>query len=213
MTQQEANTEKKILDAAKTVFQKKGMDGARMQEIADKAGINKSLLHYYFRSKEKLFERVFDEAFILFFMEVKKMLMSDMPIIERLTFFISSYLDMLQKNPHIPAFVINEINRNPDILVKLFRKSIEFTGEDVFDVFQQQIDTEAGKGKIRKADIRHLVVNIIAMCVFPMISRPIVQGTIFGNNAEMFEKFLLQRKKEITEFVTNAIKIEHYKNN
>jgi len=205
MTQQEANTEKKILDAAKTVFQQKGMDGARMQEIADKAGINKSLLHYYFRSKEKLFERVFDEAFILFFMEIKKILTSEMPVVKRLTFFISSYLDMLFKNPHIPAFVINEINRNPDILVRLFRKSMDFTGEDVFGVFQKQIDIEVQKGVLRKIDIRHLVVNIIAMCVFPMISRSIVQGTIFDGDKELFEQFLSQRKKEVTEFVINAI--------
>ena len=83
MSEAEQNTEQKILDAAKEVFQKKGMTGARMQEIADKAGINKALLHYYYRTKEKLFEKAFEAAFSLFYPKVKKMLISDKTVLEK----------------------------------------------------------------------------------------------------------------------------------
>ena len=53
------NAEERILAAAKKVFTTKGMAGARMQDIADEAVINKALVHYYFRDKDKMFEVVF----------------------------------------------------------------------------------------------------------------------------------------------------------
>ena len=125
MTEHEMNTEQKILDAAKEVFQQKGMTGARMQEIADKAGINKALLHYYYRTKDKLFEKVFELAFSLFIPKVKEMMISDKPVFEKIEFFVENYLNLLQKHPYIPGFVISELNRNPEILVKIIGKNIQ----------------------------------------------------------------------------------------
>ena len=60
MTENDKQTEEKIFDAATDVFVEKGMDGARMQDIANHAGINKALLHYYFRTKDQLFNAVFE---------------------------------------------------------------------------------------------------------------------------------------------------------
>jgi AcrR family transcriptional regulator len=76
-------TEQKILEAARQVFLKKGWNGARMQEIADEAGINKALLHYYYRSKDKLFEAVFNEIFTQFITKVSLVLLSDAPVKEK----------------------------------------------------------------------------------------------------------------------------------
>lgn len=206
MTEQEKNTEQKILDAAKDVFQQKGMSGARMQEIADKAGINKSLLHYYYRTKDKLFEKVFEIAFSLFIPRVKEIMLSDKPIFEKIDFFVTNYLSLIQKHPFIPGFIINELNRNPQILVNIFEKNVQFKYDNIFVLFQNQIDIEVEKGIIKPIDARNLFTNIIGLCIFPIIARPIIQGIMFDNSEKDYDAFLKQRKDFVTEFVINSIK-------
>src|SRR6478735_10691909 len=93
------STEEKILNAAKKVFLTKGMDGARMQDIADKAGINKALLHYYFRSKDKLFERIFIEEAQKFMPRVTHIMLSEMTLFEKIEKFVGEYIDTLIQNP------------------------------------------------------------------------------------------------------------------
>ncbi len=208
MTEQEKNTEEKILDAAKDVFQKKGMAGARMQEIADKAGINKALLHYYYRTKDKLFEKVFEIAFSLFIPRVKEIMLSEKTLFEKVEFFIDSYLSLLQKHPFIPSFVIGELNRNPQILVGIFEKNVQFKENNLFEIFQTQIDSEVEKGIIKPIDVKNLMTNIIGLCIFPIVARSIIQGIMFENNKKEYDDFLKQRKDFVTDFVINSIKAE-----
>ncbi len=207
MSEEEQNTEQKILNAAKEVFQKKGMTGARMQEIADTAGINKALLHYYYRTKEKLFEKAFEAAFYLFYPKIKKMFISDKTVFEKIKFFIYSYIGVLRNHPYIPGFIINEINRNPQILVKIFEKNIEFKNDNVLVIFQKQIDDEVEKGIIRPVDVKNLMVNIIGLCVFPVIAKPIIQGVLFSDDKKEFDSFISKREELVVDFVINALKI------
>lgn len=206
MTEHELNTEQKILNAAKDVFQKKGMTGARMQEIADKAGINKALLHYYYRTKEKLFEKVFELAFSLFVPRVKEMMASEKPILEKINFFVDNYIDLLHKHPYIPGFVINELNRNPHILIKIFEKNTLIKKDNIIENLELQIKSEVESGKIKPIDARNLLVNLIALCVFPIVAKPIIKGIMFDNDSKTYDNFLNQRKTLIKDFVTNAIK-------
>ncbi|NTW33144.1 MAG: TetR/AcrR family transcriptional regulator, partial [Bacteroidetes bacterium] len=104
-------TEKLILKAAKKVFIDKGFDGARMQEIADLAGINKALLHYYFRSKEKMFDAVFEDVFMQFLPEVTEVMNSEITLFDKIKTFVDVYITALLKNPHIPIFVLHELSR------------------------------------------------------------------------------------------------------
>jgi TetR/AcrR family transcriptional regulator len=113
------NTENQILDAAKNVFQTKGMDGARMQEIADKAGINKAMLHYYYRSKQLLFEAVFKTAFSMLAPQLNKILNDESSIFDKIINFSNNYISFVIKHPYLPNFVIQELNRNPEFLKKL----------------------------------------------------------------------------------------------
>ena len=98
----EESTEQKILDAARTIFMRKGLNGARMQEIADEAGINKALLHYYFRSKDKLFYAIFKEAFNILIPYVSAVFNSDESIEIKLTRLAEKYIDILEIN-RLPA--------------------------------------------------------------------------------------------------------------
>ncbi len=112
------SAEQKILEAAKQVFMENGLDGARMQDIADKAGINKALLHYYFRSKDKLFERIFVEEAQKFMPKVSTIMLSEISLFEKIEKFMSEYIDTLSQNPLLANFIMNEINRNPKEMIK-----------------------------------------------------------------------------------------------
>ena len=205
MIEKEVNTEQKILNAAKEVFQKKGMTGARMQEIADKAGINKALLHYYYRTKEKLFEKVFEIAFSLFIPRVKEMMASDKPILEKINFFVDNYMDLLYKHPYIPGFVINELNRNPNILIDIIEKNTLIKQEHLLEDLEKQLENDIKENKIRTIDARSLLINMLALCVFPVVARPVLTGVLFENDSKAYEKFLSQRKDLVKEFIKNAL--------
>jgi len=116
------NTEQMILLAAKKVFVRKGYTGSTMQEIANEAGINKSLLHYYFRSKEKLFNAVFHEAFKNFIPRVGEIMTSEPPFFDKIEAFVGIYINLLMENTYLPGFILQEINRNPDKLIHFFQK-------------------------------------------------------------------------------------------
>ena len=206
MTEHELNTEQRILDAAKEVFQHKGLTGARMQEIADKAGINKALLHYYYRTKEKLFERVFEFAFSLFIPRVKEMMSSDKPIFEKLDFFVDNYIDLLQKHPFIPSFIISELNRNPGMLLKIFEKNVQLIQEGLVQKLDNQIKKEVEQGIIKPISARNLMTNTVSLCIFPIVARPILQGILFNNNKNDYNEFLKQRKEFVKEYLINSIK-------
>src|SRR3954468_10948841 len=107
-------TEEKILEAARKIFLAKGLDGARMQDIADEAGINKAMLHYYFRSKEKLFEKIFTEVAGHFLPRIATILASENSVLEKIDTFCAEYINQVMQTPYVPIFILNEINRQPE---------------------------------------------------------------------------------------------------
>lgn len=202
MVADKENTEEKILEAAKEVFIEKGSDGARMQEIADRAGINKSLLHYYYRSKEKLFGAIFKFAFKSFLPKLTNVFNEDDDIFTQIRNFISIYIDLISKNPFIPMFIINEVNRKQTGFVTEVIKMVGIQPE----LFRAQIRREIEKGTIRSIDPNQLIVNTLAMCLFPFIGRPIIQIVLFDSKKEDYDEFLATRKAEVADFIINSIR-------
>ena len=136
--EKDKSTEEKILDAARKVFVQKGLDGARMQDIADEAGINKALLHYYFRTKDKLFEMIFMETVGKIFPRFEMILLSDMDFFEKIRQIVSSYIEVIIHNPYLPLFVLNEMNKQPhSFLENIFGKN-----QPTFENLVKQIDKE-----------------------------------------------------------------------
>lgn len=197
----DTNTEQLILEAAKVVFIKKGMEGARMQEIADEAGINKALLHYYFRSKDKLFTAVFKESFFKLFPNLVELLKSDVPLFDKIRLFVENYIDIINANPLLPSFVIHELSRNPDTVVEMIKSS----GVNPI-YFVNQVQEEIKNGTIEPVQPLHLIVNMLSMCIFPFITRPILQEVIFDQDQQQFDMFIQERKKEVSDFIINSIK-------
>ncbi len=195
------NTEEKILEAAHSVFVKKGMDGARMQEIADEAKINKALLHYYFRTKEKLFEAIFKRVLSQIFPNLMTMVYSDKPFEEKLGAFIESYIDLLQKNPFLPTFILKELNREPVFLAAHLKNS----GIEPRRLFAM-LEAEMEAGNIRRMDPRDLLVNMISLSIFPVAGKPLLSIMLFDNDKKAYDEFINTRKKTVKEFILNSIK-------
>lgn len=196
------STEKRILEAAKKVFIAKGMAGARMQDIADEAGINKALLHYYFRSKDKLFETIFAEIAQRFLPRINEIFNSDLSIFDKIEAFCREYLENILHNPFIPLFVINEMNKQPeDFITKLFGKE-----RPQIDKFVAQIDEAVRKKEIKHIHPLELIINSMALCVFPFLARPMIQIASGMDNTQ-FRMMLEERRKSVPLFIINSIKI------
>lgn len=196
------NTEAKILSAARKVFTTKGMAGARMQDIADEAGINKAMLHYYFRDKDKLFETVFIEEAQKFFPKLNMIFQADMPLFEKIEKFVAEYIDEMVKNPYLPWFVMNEINRDPDqFLYKIWGKeNLPNPGK-----LLEQIEKEVKKGTIKRIDPLHLLMNLLSMTIFPFVAKPMMTRNLRLSDAR-FKQAMEERKKEIPKFIIDAIR-------
>jgi TetR/AcrR family transcriptional regulator len=202
MVNKDRSTEERILEAAKKVFIKQGMAGARMQDIADEAGINKALLHYYFRSKEKLFETIFAEVAHRFLPQVSSIFNSDMSIYEKIKAFCQEYMEYILKNPFIPLFVINEMNKQPvDFVSRLFGKE-----RLQIEKFVLQLNEAIKNKEIKPIEPIQLLVNSMALCVFPFLAKPIIQFVSQMNNAE-FHAMIEDRKQSVPKFIIDSIKI------
>jgi AcrR family transcriptional regulator len=195
-------TETKILEAAKKVFVRDGMAGARMQDIADEAGINKALLHYYFRNKEKLFECIFLNAAHQIFPRVNAIFQADQPLFEKIEKFIDTYITIVMENPYLPLFVLTEINRDP---VRFLEKIWPNNSKPDPMPLLKQIQQEVEAGKIKPIDPASLVVNMMSLVVFPFVGRPMIQH-MMGMDQDRFAGFLEQRKKSLTKFIIDAIR-------
>ncbi len=198
----ENSTEEKILAASKKVFITKGMSGARMQDIADEAGINKALLHYYFRTKEKLFEVIFMEAAQKFFPKINFIFESDMPLFEKIALICEQYITVMSENPYLPLFVLNEINQDPkNFLDKIWNKQ----GFPKPQKFLEQIEEEVKKGTIKKISPLHLLINLISLCIFPFVGKVMIQS-INRLDEWQFRNIMIQRKNEVPKFIIDSIK-------
>jgi AcrR family transcriptional regulator len=208
MTEQERSTEETIFNAAKEEFIEKGFDGTRMQEIAKRAGINKALLHYYYRTKEKLFDAIFEKVFKASMPEIFEVMQSDATLFHKIEVFVSGYLRLIYDNPHIPSFILHELNRNPERLMGLFGSIIGTIRVKGFDKLSITIKKETENGNIIPIEPEQLIVNIIALCIFPVVARPIIQGLVFDNDKVRYKEFLESRKTEVAKFVINSISIK-----
>jgi len=207
MNQLDKSTEEKIFDAAQAIFVEKGLDGARMQEIADKAEINKSLLHYYYRSKEKLFTEVFKMVINKFLPNTVEIFQSENSIFEKIEIFTSEYISLLQKNPFIPIFVLNELNKKPQNLTETFSHLFQNLKQNQINKFMQQIENEVNQGIIKPIEPLGLIINIMSLCVFPFIAKPIFLTLFFNDNKSDYQNFIENRKNTVAEFIINSIKI------
>jgi TetR/AcrR family transcriptional regulator len=202
MTENDKLTEEKIFDAATDVFIEKGMDGARMQDIADHAGINKALLLYYYRTKEHLFNAVFEKIAGYMFAKFAPVFDTNLSLEDKIRFFFREHISFLQKNPGLPSFLLNEINRHPERIRKLI-SNIDI--ERIWDMIQSQHSDELMKYNITKDSIPQLMTTIAAISVFPFAARGVIES-ILKKMGYDFDQYIEERKEYAADFVIDALK-------
>lgn len=186
------STEDKILEAAEQVFLKDGYDGTRMQTIAETAGINKALLHYYFRSKDKLFELIFQWKINQFLPQVAEFIHDPrLSFPEKMEKFIEAYIQMLLRNPYLPMFILNTIQRNPGMVQKVHYQ----IGKDLVDIMNQEITA----GRVRKLDPIQFLLTVMGMCIFPFLAKPMIQH-LFAINEADFQRIQKERVHHATAY-------------
>lgn len=200
-SEQTEGAEQRIYEAAHEVFLQKGYDGAKMQEIADRAGINKALLHYYYRSKDKLYETVAKAVLQRVVAAVHQMINAPDPLEAKIEKLIDFYVDTLGRNVFVVAFVVSEMNKHPE----QFRDRILPADLPQPDAFFQQVREAAQAGRIRPVQPEHLLVNVISMCVFPFLAQPMMRVVLGKSPADM-QVFLQERKTVVREYIFQAIK-------
>lgn len=193
------NTEKIILKAATEIFTQKGYSGARMQEIADLAGINKALLHYYFRNKIKLFEKIFDNVFF----DIVENLLNSKEISnnwrDAISGFTAKYIEFFRTKPFIPQFLIQESYENITFLSKYFEKENIIQSPLILKI-QKSIKEELNK-EIPAYD---LMINIISLSIFPIIAKPIIK-MVAKIDDNTFNEIIEKRKQTIPQLIIHYI--------
>jgi TetR/AcrR family transcriptional regulator len=204
----DTDTEQRILDAAHAVFLKRGTAGARTQEIAELAGVNKALLHYYFRSKARLAEAVFQRAAQQLLPPVIAVLSSDLEVEEKVTRVVEIELDNLSRTPLLPGYIISELNHHPE-RARQFLTAVAGDPEKlrprVFDALRQQIEGRVRAGTMRAIDPQQFIVNLLSMCIFPFAVRPMLT-VMMGLDDEGFRRFIAQRRTELVSFFLGALR-------
>lgn len=195
---QSSSTELKIFEAARDVFQSKGLEGARMQEIADKAEINKSMLHYYYRSKEKLFEKVYQLSIVKLIPQIAGLLNEEMPLEAKLRNFAIKYLELIKRNPDIPLFILHEMNKNPGRMKTFMLHEV---GKKI-QPFLNQIQEEKEKGNTVDLPAEQIMANIMSLLIFPFIARPVFQVILNKNDSE-FEQFIDERMNFLPDYLVS----------
>lgn len=197
------STEEKIKDAARRVFMKKGYAATRTRDIAEESGFNLSLINYYFRSKEKLFDIIMLEHVRLFASSIFGLVNDpNTSLHEKIELLISHYIDMLIKNPDLPIFVLNEMKENPDALIS--RLGLDGKQGPIYLVKQWQ--ELAAEGKVPKIHPAHLLLNLMSMTIFPFIASPIFRNRA-GMDLTAFNALMEERKKLIPMWINGMMAV------
>jgi len=205
----DADTETRILDAAHAVFMRRGTAGARMTEIAREAGVNHALVHYYFRSKQRLAEAVFRRAIAQFFPAMIGVLASEAPLEDKVRMVAAAQIDMLQNNRYLPGYLLAELNHYPERAEQLLSTMSGTTPANLrarlFDTLGKQLDEATRNGLIREIRPQAFVLNLVSMIVYPFAARPLVMA-IMGMDDATFTAAMEARKTEIPAFFLSALR-------
>lgn len=201
----EDNMEDKIINAARTVFIEKGYAETSMSEIAAVAGINRPALHYYFRTKDKMYQAVFGSIVSSVVPTVFDALIhKEKSIAERIEIVIDAYYSLFEKNPQLPMFVFRELNRDPELLISTIRGvSVPGTARDIIGSLQEEME----EGRLKSVPLQILFYNFYSLLVFPFLTKNI--ATIaFGNTEEQFKAMLSDWKWNIVARMRNLLEVE-----
>ena len=198
-------TERKILMAAEREFFEKGFAGARTMSIAESAGVTHAMLHYYFRTKSQLFERIIsDKMSLLGELMLNSLTHSDLPLFEKIRTAIERHLNFISENPELPFFFIREVYSDPERM-KVIAETLQTHAERSISELQKEINEAAARGECRRVNAGILLLDIVSLNIFSFIAQPILNVLMPDLVADK-EHFLELRKKENFDTIMQKLK-------
>ncbi len=194
-------TEEKILLAAKEIFMQYGLYGARMHDIAEKAGINKALLHYYYRSKDKLFDAVFEGALKSYFEQMTIFSQVDIPIKERLFIYVDNMYDFLNEYPQMNIFIIKAVSTNQELFFEKVKKLKPIKGSSMIAALNKAFDD----GELEPFDPLVFLINILSLLSYPFVASSMIKTISEKSGFEYNQKVKEDLKQSVKDFITNKL--------
>jgi TetR/AcrR family transcriptional regulator len=188
---------------------RRGTAGARMHEIAEEAGVNQALLHYYFRSKDGLSQAVFLEVAGRLVPAVARVLGSTDTVESKVEQFVHLYMDTVRKTPFLPGYILAELHHHPERLPAVVSRLAGGAPAPLAGALTARLGAQlrerAAAGTLRPITPEQFLVNVLALCVFPFVARPML-SVAFGMDERAFERFLDERRAELPGFILNALR-------
>ncbi|MEL6660548.1 MAG: TetR family transcriptional regulator [Bacteroidota bacterium] len=199
--QEKQNAEKRILEVAAEVFTQKGYAATRTRDIAEASGYNVALIHYYFGSKDKLFEIVATNTLRDFDQIMEQIFHKDLPLHKKIHVFVEQYIEFFRANPYLPMFIVNESEKNPDKLAAI----VQYRKNNV--VMQKQLKELAEAGIIRPISIANFIMNLVSLTVFPFLGKKLLMREV-DINEEEFQQMLEERKALVPQILINHLYLQ-----
>ncbi len=200
------NTEQQIMEVAEEMFLSKGFAMTTTTEIARRVGCNQALVHYYFRTKDNLFEKLFERKFTILASAISSDSLKNSGLKEKIEAIVTTHLNVIIANPKLPFLVINELTTNParfeNIISKLREQSLIILGN-----LEKELQEEIKKGTIRDISAFDLLLNILSLNIFMFLAKPLLLGVRNMSQAE-FDSFVQKRRQEILKTVWGGICIK-----
>ena len=200
----DVNMEHAILESATELFLRKGFNATSTTEIARNAGCNQALVHYYYRTKERLFEAIFQEKIKVLVAALLDVESNDLPFFERLAKRIESHFEAIRKDSALPLFFLSEISANPDRIDSI-KSFVGDLPDRAIQKMHDELNEEMSKGTIRPTAVKDLLMTIVSMNIMGFLGAPLFK-LMTRQTDEAYEAFLDGRKKENVRVVLQSLK-------
>lgn len=197
----QSKTEERIIASAEKLFYQKGKAGTSMQDIADDAGINRTLLNYYFRTKDQLFEAVFRKALGGFVPELAAMMSTNMSVHESVPLIVEKIIDTMLESPQIPIFVLQELSSNPERMPQIMKEMGINPAKAM-----QKMRSGGIVSSIPGMNSRQLILNLISLCVFPFAAKPVVLDILYNGDNDAYIEAMEERKILLPQIVKQFLR-------
>lgn len=201
---EDISIEQKILEAAEELFLDKGYTRTSTTEIAKKAGCTHAMVHYYFRTKERLFEKIFENKINLFAVVFNGPDLPGETFEDKLRRRIGAHFDILVENPKLPILILTDMTNSAE-RISLAREAMGYFPEMLFNNLGRELEVEIQKGTVRPISARDLVMNILSLNIFTFVSLPLF-SMIINLPDEQKSQFLDHRKQEIIETIIRSLR-------
>ena len=204
MKPEDKNMESRILEAAQELFVKQGFAKTTTAPIAKSAGCNQALVHYYYRTKDNLFEKVYEEKIRFMATNILGAGLTGNTFEEKITRMVETHFDFLMKNTRLVPFLFNEFSSNPDRIQPLVDKLKQYP-ISVFRQIESYLKEEIAKGRLRPVSGVDLLLTIFSLNVIPFLMQPILQRAL-NVSEEDYRKLLQHRKQETVETILSRLR-------